>query len=151
MMRKPGTVAPVIYFVRKDGFLFIAPYTDAPCPEDCRREYADTLPDIDRFVAKMREQEKRAAEQELLMEESYMAPQQQALHDRMVAHMVSAETDEFNKEIYRNYFKLKDEKKKKKYQQILEQRQWYLWARENDLGKRSADKEVYDCNRLEIK
>jgi len=147
-MLKPGCVPAVIYFRYPDGHLTLAPFTDAPTPKGAIREGADTLSAVDRLEKILQEQEYRLAEQEMESEERLFAPRRQAIRDKMYAHMVSSETDQFNKDFYRAYIDQKDEGKKKVARQRYLERSWYLHALHYDLGDRDASKEEVNLDKV---
>ena len=163
-MRKPGQIEPVFYFVNGSnpaheiGYVMLAPYTGGgdrclcPTPEGYRLEYADTLPDVDKLERKLQRQELEQAEREGEREMSVLEARRKELRDRMYQHMTSSETDPWNKEFYRLYLQLSDERKKKMYAQRFLERESYLWARHNDTPKnRRADEEVFNAERHTVK
>lgn len=152
-MRKPGCTEPVFYFVNgadpahEIGYIMMAPYSECPTPKGYRREYVDTLPDIDRLEAKLQAQERREWELEVERDEVVLYERRKARRDRMYQALASSETDEWTKEFYRLWIQLEDDKKRAMYAQRFLERQMYLWARHNDTGNRRADEEVFKPER----
>jgi crotonobetainyl-CoA:carnitine CoA-transferase CaiB-like acyl-CoA transferase len=150
-MRKPGCIEPVVYFRRPDGHLTLAPYSNFPTPDDAIREYADTLDAVDRLEAILQRQEREVWEREAERDELLLDARRKELRDRIYQRIASSETDEWNKEFYRLYLQLTDDKKARYRQRFLE-REMYLHARHNDIGKgRRADEEVFNCERHTVK
>lgn len=149
-MRKPGCIEPVIYFRYRDGHINLAPYSDFPTPDDAIREYADTLDAVDRLEAILQRQEREAWEREAERDEALLDARRKALRDRIYQRISSSETDEWNKEFYRLYLQVSDDKKARYRQRFLE-REMYLHARHNDIGKRRADEEVFKPERHTVK
>jgi hypothetical protein len=147
-MRKPGTVAPVIYFRYPNGHLTLAPFSDCPTPDGAIKEEADTLPAIDKLVDILRRQEYEQAEKEMLRDMNVFKQREQAITDRIYARLASSATSEYEKQFLRYYLPLRDERKRILYRQRFLEAQWYLHARENDLGDRAADKEVVNLDKV---
>ena len=149
MTNRPGTLN-VVYFVRgTDGFIMLAPYTAMPTLPGYRREVANTLGEVDVLQRKLIEQETRALEQERVTEEAAYGKMSEAVRDRLYARMTSTATDEYEKDFIREYLKLRDENKRKKYAEAFEHRRMYLWAREFDSPKdRRSDEERVDVDRI---
>jgi hypothetical protein len=147
---KFGTLSPVIYFERADGHIFLAPYSSFPTPPGCIKHGADTLPDIDRLQKRLNAQERFQWEREAHHEYETFDARQEEIADRLRTKMVSGSTTPFERDFIEGWLKLKDEKKRKKYKDILEQRNMYLWAREHDTPGRREDEERVDLDRLEL-
>jgi hypothetical protein len=156
-MLKPGTIEAVIYFVNgadpahPSGFVMLAPYSDFPTPSGYRREYADTLKDVDKLEARLQQQERDACEQEMLRDMEQVQAHRQAVRDRLYAKMISDSTSEYDKEFIRGYLQLRDERAKEKYRNLKLQRDMYLWARHNDIGNRGAGEEIFHADRISVK
>lgn len=163
-MRKPGQIEPVFYFVNgastahPPGYILLAPYTgggdrcECPTPEGYRLEYADTLADVDKLERILQLQEREEAEREGQREVEMLEARRKAIRDRIYQKIASSETDEWNKEFYRLYLQLSDERKKTMYRQRFLERQSYLWARHNDTPKeRRSDEEVFNVERHTVK
>lgn len=150
-MRKPGCIEPVIFFRYPSGHLTLAPYSDFPTPDGAIREYADTLAAVDALEARLQQQERAEWEREAQRDEELLFARRKALRDRIYQHMASSETDPWNKEFLRLYIQLDDDKKDRFRQRFLE-REMYLHARHNDIGKgRRADEETFKSDRIEVK
>ena len=147
-MRKPGTVAPVVYFRYPNGHLVLAPFTDCPTPDNAIREEVDTLPAIDRLVDTLRKQEYQASQNEMQYDMNLFAAKDKEIRDKLYARLTSGSTSEYEKEFLRYYLQLRDERKRETYRQRFLEAQWYLHARENNLGNRAADKEEVNVERI---
>lgn len=162
-MRKPGTIEPVFYFVNGSnpnhilGYVMLAPYTGGgdrclcPTPEGYHLEYADTLPAVTKLERKLQQQESEQAEREGQRETELLERRRKELRDRIYQRIASSDTDEWNKEFYRLYLQLSDDRKRKKYQQRFLERQSYLYALHHDLGKRRADSEEFNADKHTVK
>jgi len=152
-MRKPGCIEPIIYFVNgtdpahEPGFIMLAPYSDFPTPAGYRCEAAETLPEARKLEAQLVAQERRATELELLHDEASFQPKREAIRDKLYARMTSSATGEYEKEFLRLYMDLRDERKRRKYEELYLQRTSYLWALHHDLGSRRADVEEFKAER----
>ena len=148
MTRKPGCVAPVIYFRYPNGHLTLAPFSDCPTPDSAIKEEADTLPAIDKLVDILRKQEYESSEREMRNDMNLAATKDKEIRDRIYQRMTSGSTSEYEKEFLRYYLQLRDERKRVTYRQRFMEAQWYLAARENNLGDRAADKEEVNLDKV---
>jgi len=148
MTRKPGTVAPVIYFRYPNGHLTLAPFSDCPVPDGAIKEEADTLTSIDRLVDTLRKQEYDASQREMHYDQAIFASKDKEIRDRIYQRISSSATTEYEKEFLRLYLSLRDERKRTLYRQRFLEAQWYLAARENNLGDRDADKETVNLDKV---
>jgi hypothetical protein len=148
MTRKPGCVAPVIYFRYPNGHLTLAPFSDCPTPEGSIKEEADTLPAIDKLVDTLRKQEYENSQREMHYDMNLMAARDKEIRDKIYARISSNATTEYEKEFLRLYMQLRDERKREGYRQRFLEAQWFLHARENDLGDRAADKETVNLDKV---
>jgi hypothetical protein len=147
-MRKPGCVAPVIYFRYPNGHHVLAPYSACPTPEGSIKEEADTLPAIDKLVDILRRQEYEASQKEMHYDIAQFKQRDQDIRDRIYQRISSNVTTEYEREFLREYLKLRDDRKRELYQQRFMEAQWYLSARENDLGDRDASKETVNLDKV---
>jgi hypothetical protein len=147
-MRKPGTVAPLVYFRYPNGHLTLAPFTDCPTPDGAIREEVDTLISIDKVVDILRRQEADAAQREMRYDMALTKQREQEIRDRIYQRISSSATTEYEREFLRLYVQLRDERKRELYRQRFMEAQWYLHARENDLGDREADKEMVNLDKV---
>ena len=147
-MRKPGCVAPVIYFRYPNGHLTLAPFSDCPTPDGAIKEEADTLPAIDKLVDQLRKQEYENSQREMQHDSNQFAAKEKEIRDRIYQRISSSATTEYEKEFLRYYLQLRDERKREKHRELYMQAQWFLHARENDLGDREADKEVVNLDKV---
>jgi hypothetical protein len=154
---KLGTLEPVFYFVNyKDpshevGYIILAPYSQCPEPDGYRREYADTLGDVDRLQKRLQEQEFRKWEAEYEHDKSLTYDGKRRVYESLVRTMQSSRTSPFERDFIKAYLALQDEKREKHRQRFLE-RQCYLTAREFDTPKgRAVDKEEVSLDRLNVR
>jgi glucan phosphorylase len=147
-MRKPGCVAAVIYFRYPNGHLVLAPFSDCPTPDGAIKEEADTLTQIDKLVDQLRKQEYETSQREMHYDQSLMASKDKEIRDRIYQRISSSATTEYEKEFLRLYMQLRDERKREMYRQRFMEAQWYLAARENNLGDRAADKEEVNLDKV---
>lgn len=138
----------VIYFRRQDGHLFLAPYSSFPTPPGCDREGADTLYKVHELEHRLVAQEREGWEKEALQEE-LIGARVTDIRDRLYQRMCSGSTDQYEKDFIREWLKLRDEKKRKKYADILTQRTAYLTALHYDTPKdRRVDEESVNLDRV---
>ena len=149
-MRKPGCIEPVVIFVRNDGHVMLAPYSSAPCPSNCRREELDTLAAVDRLEKVLQSQEEREAEKELILDMGRTERASQMIRDRIYSHITSSATPQWEKDFLKEYLKLRDDRKRARYQE-RHKNLWYLYARHHDLGDRRADVEEFNWQKHEVK
>ena len=150
-MHKLGTLTPVVYFVNHrdprhaEGHILIAPYTGFPAPEGYSTEYADTLAAVDKLQKRLQEQTRRefAAEQRALYGDGAV---RDAIHERLLARLVSSETSEHDKDFIRAWLKVREDKRDY-FARQFECRNSYLYAREMDLGSRHADSEEFNVEK----
>jgi len=147
-VRKPGCVAPVIYFRYPNGHLTLAPFSDCPTPDGAIKEEADTLPAIDKLVDQLRKQEYENSQSEMNYDMNLFAARNKEIRDKIYSRISSSATTEYEKEFLRLYMQLRDERKRETYRQRFTEAQWYLHARENDLGDRESDKEVVNLDKV---
>lgn len=148
MTRKPGCVAPVIYFRYPNGHLTLAPFSDCPTPDGAIKEEADTLHAIDKLVDQLRKQEYETNQREMQYDMNLMATRDKEIRDRIYQRISSSVTTEYEKEFLRLYMQLRDERKRETYRQRYLEAQWYLAAREQNLGDRAADKEEVSLDKI---
>jgi len=147
-MRKPGTVAPLVYFRYPNGHLTLAPFSECPTPDGAIREERDTLNEIDKVIDILRRQEYEEMQKEMKFDMAQFKQREMAILDRIHARIASSATTEFEKDFLRAYLPLRDERKREKYRQRYLEAQWYLHARENNLGDRAADKETVNLDKV---
>lgn len=151
-MNKPGTLN-VVYFVRSDGWVTLAPYTNIPESlfPDSIKMIANTLPEVDRLQKRIILQEKEKMEREGRYEEETFGAYQQIIRDKMYARMCSSASTQWEKDFIREWFKLKNEQKKVKYSEIFEHTRMFFHAREFDTPGRRSDSEEFHPDRIEVK
>jgi hypothetical protein len=150
-MRKPGSIEPIIYFRRADGYIILAPYTSAPCPEDCVREEADTLPAARKLQDILVSQERRQWESEHHYDLALVARQEAEMRDKFNERIASTGTSQYEKDFLRAWMQLRDERKREKYRKLYEQRQAYLYSLEYDSPGRSVSVESFNVERHDVK
>jgi hypothetical protein len=141
-------VAPVIYFRYPNGHLTLAPFSDCPTPDGAIKEEVDTLPAIDRLVDTLRKQEYESSQREMRNDMNQFAAKDRDIRDRIYQRMTSGATSEYEKEFLRLYLSLRDERKREIYQQRYLEQQWFLRAREFDLGNRDASTECVNLDKV---
>ena len=156
-MRKPGCIPPVFYFVNGNdpahppGYLIIAPYSDCPTPPGYRKEFFETLAEARTFEKRMQIQDRVEREQEYIRDWSLMERRNKEVRDKLYARMTSSDCTAYEKEFIRGWMELKDEEKKKKYEQRYLEHTGYLWALHNDVGDRGDDTEKFRIDSIEVK
>ena len=130
-MRKPGCIEPVEFYVDARGHHILAAYTGCPPPEGYRVEYVDTLAGVDRLQAVLQSQDMQAAEAEFVDEEERSRVVRERVRSNLVTRMRSSDCTPWEREFIEEYLKLRDERKRKKYQDAFLCHTGYLWAREN--------------------
>lgn len=139
---------PVIYFRNHAGRLFLAPYSDFATPPGCDREYADSLYKVHELERRLVAQEREQWEREALQEEIRNS-RVTDIRDRLYQRMCSGSTDAYEKDFIREWLKLRDDRKRKKYADILTQRNMYLTALHYDTPKdRRVDEESVNLDRV---
>lgn len=149
-----GTLDHVVYFknysdpVHPPGYLMLAPYSDFPVPFGYSREYARTLPEIDRLQFTLIEQERRACELDVLHDEVILGRKFAEITDRLRRTMISSSTSPYERDFIEAYLKLREDKRDKHRQRFAE-RTMYLHARENDTPKnRNVNDEKVSLDRV---
>jgi len=142
---------PVIYFRRKDGHIFLAPYSSFPTPPGCDREGADTLYKVHELEKRLVSQEQEQWEKEANLDAAKFTAHVDEIKDRMYTRMCSGSTDPYEKDFIREWLKLRDEKKRAKYAGIFSQRTAYLHALHFDTPKdRRVDEEKVNLDRINL-
>lgn len=137
---KFGTLSPVVYYLRADGHLTIAPYTDAPTPDGSIRMEADSLAAIDRLQAKLNAQCRAEYAAELDADDAATAPGRAKVRDKLYQLLISSATPEAEKDFIRAYLELREEKRAR-HQSKYAEYVTYLHAREFDLHGRDPNVE----------
>jgi hypothetical protein len=150
-----GTHEAVVYFrnyrdpAHEPGYVLLAPYTECRAPRGYDREVARTIPEIVRLQDRLREQELRAAEAEVLHDQVILGERDRIRSDELYTRMVSGSTTPYERDYIRELLKLRDKKKREKYATILSQHNMHLHALEMDAPKnRSADSERVSLDRI---
>jgi hypothetical protein len=140
---KLGTLTPVIYFRDANGHILLAPYSDFATPSGYERYEAGTLAEIDRLTAQLREQELRTLRREHQHEGDLYELVHRRVRDRLYERLTSASTSALEKDFIRAYLELRSERQRRIYHARYEEYNFYLHAREFDLGKRDAASEEW--------
>jgi hypothetical protein len=154
--RARGTLEPIIYFEREDGYVILPAY-DAGHPEQAKRvfdlryrnhaterwmwrETDGTLSAVDALQKRLIDQERRRTE--TMMENHTMVREasRRAVRDSLYQRMVSSSTSTFEREAIRYYLDAREAPERDKFGNAITQHQWYLWAREMDANTKIEDK-----------
>lgn len=141
-----SSLEAVVYFVNHEdsahpsGYILLAPTSSHPTPEGYTREFARSLPEIDRLQATLVAQERAEWERDLAADESLMAARRSDVRDRLYARMVSSATSAYEREFIELYLQLREEKRARHRQRFLE-RSAFLTAREMDTPR---GRQVYE-------
>ncbi len=155
---KSGTLEPIIFFERQDGYA-VLPVYDAGCPEQARRvfdqrykhhatekwrwaETDGTLSAVDALQKRLCEQEDRKNGQMIERHAIVRERWRKQVADSLRSRMVSADTSPFEREFIEIYLTLREDKTRDKYRQQLEHRHNYLWAREMDNKTKVEDRAI---------
>jgi hypothetical protein len=148
-MHKMGSLTPVIYFRRKDGHIFLAPYSSFPTPPGCDKCEAGNLTEIDRLQDQLLSQERYDWDRDAQHEHATFDARAEQVRDNLYAKMTSAGTSQYEKDFIREYIKLRDERKREKWR-TFHSKHAFLWAREFDTPGRRSDEERVDLDRMEL-
>ena len=153
--RQAGTLDPVIYFENSSGYVILAPqevgqgtalarkiYEERYRPKgwEWREAGANGLHEVDALQKRLIDQEvsrdnmmadKSSYERDLVRRE---------IAERLRSRMTSAATSEFERDFIRYYLELREDSKRDKYRETLKQRNYYLWAREQDSSTQVDDR-----------
>ena len=158
MRCKPGTVPPIIYFVNRadprwpEGHIMLSPCTDPnvfdyPTPEGYERREAYTLAMADELQDRLIEQEYRQRAAEFRADESRYHAFREDVRARLYARMTSSETTPFERDFIREYLKLRDGEKRKKYQQRFLEATCFLHVCAMDSHGRDEAREEFNAER----
>ncbi len=147
-----GTLNPVIYFERRDGFCILAPqevgqdlslarraYDERYRPQGWEWREAGTLAEVDRLQRRLVEQEEARLRQ---MADRVGFYRERALAQTAAdlrARMCSAATSAYERDFIAAYLQLRTDKRDK-YRDRLMEHNFYLWAREMDAGTKVEDR-----------
>lgn len=154
--RARGTLEPIIYFERSDGYVILPAY-DAGKPEQARhvfdvryrnhptekwewRETDGTLAGVDVLQKRLVEQERRRTETMLEGHSLLREASRAAVRDSLYARLVSSQTSAFEKEAIRYWLDAREEKHRDKYAREMENHNWFLWAREMSSSTKIEDR-----------
>ena len=144
-----GRVSPIIYFEDAGGNIMLAPDTETAnhfwrnhrdrlgrtlFDKGYDLREAGTWKDVqtlqDRLVAQEEESKRRLLENHQEVREDF----RRRVASDLYAKLISSGTTEYEKEFIRAWLSLRDETKRDRYREALEQRAQYLWAVEMDSG-----------------
>lgn len=146
-----GSLSPVIFFERKDGFCILPPIEVGHGVELARQLHADpryrdwewreagTLSEVDRLQKRLVDQESKRSEHMAQAVGDRSRAITDAVADNLRQRMCSSATSVFEREFIGLYLKLRDEKRGK-YRQRLEEHNWFMWAREMDSKTKFEDR-----------
>lgn len=137
---KPGTLSPVIYFLRADGHVILAPYTDAPTPNGHIRCEAGSLPEIDRLQSKLNTQCRAEFDAEMEADDALVFSGRQKVRDKLYQIMTSSSTSAAERDFIAAYLQLREEKRERVRAKAREYTT-FLPAREMDLHGRDPNVE----------
>ena len=154
IMRKLGTLDPVIYFDNARGEIVLPPTTSdaryfyegfrdatGKTYRDRGFEYreAETLAEIDALQRRLVERDRRDNERKLQYDEAARGEAWRRIGDSLRARMVSSSTSAYEREFIELYLRLREGKRTRHRQRWLE-RTSYLWAREFDASTLPQDR-----------
>ncbi len=154
IMRKLGTLDPVVYFENSRGEIVLPPtsedaryfYEGVRDPSgktyrDLGYEYreAETLAEVDALQRRLVELDQRTNAQNAQRDDEGRKESWRRIGDSLRARMVSSSTSPFEREFIRLYLELREEKRARHRQRWLE-RTSYLWAREMDASTLPQDR-----------
>jgi hypothetical protein len=153
--RAHGTLEPVIYFENSSGYVILAPqqigegtalarkiYEEKYRPQgwEWREAGANGLHEVDQLQRRLIDQEvsrdRGMAEHVGLKRDAV----RKAVGETLRQRMTSSGTSEYEREFIRLYLRVRDDSKRDKYKELLKQRNYYLWAREQDSGTKVEDR-----------
>ncbi len=146
-----GSLSPVIYFERKDGFCILPPIEVGHGTELARKMLADeryrgwewreagTLAEVDRLQKRLVDQEDKRSEFMAQTVGDRSRAVRDAVADSLRQRMCSSATSAYERDFIGLYLQLREEKRDK-YRASLEQHRWYLWAREQDSKTKFEDR-----------
>lgn len=144
-----GRVRAVLYYENSRGHLMLAPSTESAhwLWKEKRNQFGQTLydqgyemkeagswPEIQRLQDRLIEQENRENAAVLEKHQAEREHARKRVASNLYARLISSATSDYEKEFIRNWLLLRDETKRDKYRQALEQRNTYLWIAEMDSG-----------------
>lgn len=148
-----GRVRPIMYFENASGHLMLAPesesahhywkeFTDREGRTLFSRGYdlreADTLRAVQKLQDRLVEQEERVNAAELRKHQRGREMLRKRVASDLYSKLASSSTSQYEKEFIKLWLELRDDEKRDKYRQALEQRNMYLWAAEMDSGHDSS-------------
>lgn len=154
--RAKGSLEPVFFFEREDGYVLIPTY-DAGMPQQARhifemkfrnhptekwqwRETDGTLTGVRDLERRLIEQERRRTEQMKEMHHVIREASRKAVRDNLYARMVSSSTSEFDRECCRIWLEKRDDPSRDKVATEMDNHNWYLWSLEQDSGTKIEDR-----------
>jgi|SRR6266478_3620497 len=155
MNGKLGSASTVIYFTNHkdpthaEGTIILAPYSAFPTPEGWSRHEADDLASVRRLEDRLNDQETRRLEAQYHRSEATLKNLRQKVRDQLMAKLLSSETSEYDRDFIKEWIRLRDEKKRAKYQAAFEHRAIFLHQLHNDIpADRDANDETVNVDRI---
>ena len=155
-----GSLSPAIYFERSDGYVILAPgekgnrefarmaYDLKYSREGWQWREAGTLHDVDRLQQKLADQEMRRMEQMACVNQQVREEVMRQTGAALRNVMVSAGTSDFEKEFIRLYLDMRNEKRDK-YRQELMNHNYFIAARELDSSTKIEDLMPMEAGQVE--
>ncbi len=156
--RAAGSLEPIIVFERADGYLvlpqydagniemarklFDSRYRNHPTEKWMWREWGSQLRDVDALQKRLTDQEYRRNQQMLEVHYEMREAIRKSVADDLRRTMVSSSTSPFEREAIQYYLAMRDDAKRDKWRQEIENTQCYLWARENDANTKVEDRQI---------
>lgn len=155
-----GRLNPVVYFINVAGIVALPPSTEYALMVKDRMKHrgfelreAGTLAEIDDLQKRMQDQEYRANQARLEVEQALGARIRGSIRDRLYQRMVSSSTTPYEREFISNYLQVREDKRHK-YQQRFMADQCYFEQREmnnkhhmQDVAARNPDSRDTACTK----
>ncbi len=131
---------------RPVGHAILAPYSGAPIPPGYRREFANTIAEVDTLEKRLQRQVELDFEREALSEHQSMAKYREAVRERILEKMQGKGVDPsfqaYVRDYMREFLKLHENHPKRQYFQ--NQIECYIAVRHNNLDDRPLDRDRLD-------
>jgi len=149
--RALGTLEPVIFFQKADGYVILPPeeigkrgvarmlYERKYRDEGWEWREAGTLAEVDRLQTRLVDQEMRESQDRADQDDMRRERRWQAMGDRLRQRMTSVVCTPFEREFIGHYLQLRESRRERYRQRWLEHVS-YLWAREMDSGTDVSDR-----------
>jgi len=134
----------VLYFENADGRVSLPPTSETaelmarhPKYKKSQLKEANTLPEIDRLQTRLHRQAQEELQVAEFNDETMWRERRKQIYDNLYQRLISAGTDEYEKEFLRHYLQLREEKRQKYHARFVCDRA-YFTAREFDQSGRNA-------------